>query len=114
MLHRYHRHGDRSWKYGPTPGDPTTHWYELPGTIVGDVVTFSITDGELGDSDLIADGTIMDPGGPGVMAMPVEIIPIPVLMPWGMVVLVMLLVLLTLWHLCQKSVPARRRARRRT
>ena len=39
------------WKYGPTAGDPTPHWYSIPATIVGNVVSFTITDGGLGDDD---------------------------------------------------------------
>ena len=55
------------WKYGPTPGDPTDHWYQLPmGDNDGDnVITIELTDGGLGDDDLTADGTIIEPGGPG-------------------------------------------------
>jgi hypothetical protein len=38
----------------------------LPATIVGNTATFSITDGGLGDDDLLANGTIVDQGGPGL------------------------------------------------
>jgi trimeric autotransporter adhesin len=54
------------WKYGPRPGNPTPSWYVLPATFNGNSVTFTITDGQLGDDDLIANGTIVDQGGPGV------------------------------------------------
>jgi hypothetical protein len=55
------------WKYGPTPGNTADHWYQL---VMGDndgdnVITIELTDGGLGDDDLIADGTIIDDGGPG-------------------------------------------------
>ncbi len=53
------------YKYGPTTGNPTPHWYTLPATVSGNTVTFSITDGGLGDDDLTANGTIADQGGPG-------------------------------------------------
>src|SRR2546425_752980 len=37
------------WKYGPTPDNATPHWYRIPATIAGNVVTFAIADGGLGD-----------------------------------------------------------------
>lgn len=61
-------------KYGPTtPGDANTlAWYDLPGAVfatetVGanlvSTVTFSLSDGVLGDTTGV-DGQIVDPGGP--------------------------------------------------
>jgi uncharacterized repeat protein (TIGR01451 family) len=58
--------GTRYWKYGPTSGNPAPHWYVMPAAIVGNTATFTITDGGLGDDDLLANGTIVDQGGPGV------------------------------------------------
>ena len=59
----------RYWKFGPTPSNTNPHWYELPGaTISGNMATFSITDGQIGDHDLSANGTIVDPGGPALVA----------------------------------------------
>jgi hypothetical protein len=58
--------GASFWKWGPTPGDATPHWYTIPTTIVGDTVEYTITDGDLGDDDLLENGVIEDPGGPGV------------------------------------------------
>lgn len=72
-------------KYGPTAGNPTPHWYQLPATIAGDTVTFSITDGGLGDDDLTANGTIVDQGGPGV---PPPAVPIS---DWAMILLTLLM-----------------------
>lgn len=64
------------WKWGPTPDQVTPHWYQLPASFNGDTVTFSITDGGLGDGDLDdTNGTIVDPGGPGVAEIPVAIAP---------------------------------------
>ncbi len=61
------------WKWGPTSDNTTAHWYEMPATIDGDTVSFSITDGGQGDSDLdAANGSITDPGGIGV---PEEVVP---------------------------------------
>ena len=62
------------YKYGPTPDDPTDHWYEflydaqtLTGAeINGNVVTLHFVDGQRGDDDLTANGTIIDQGGPGI------------------------------------------------
>jgi len=62
------------YKYGPTPTEPTDHWYEfmyddqtLTGAeISGNVVTLHFVDGQRGDDDLTANGTIVDQGGPGV------------------------------------------------
>jgi len=33
--------------------------------IVGNIITLHFVDGQRGDSDLVADGVIVDPGGPG-------------------------------------------------
>ena len=64
---------DTYYKFGPTPDDPTYHWYEFlydeatktGAKIDGDVVTLHFVDGERGDDDLTADGDIEDAGGPG-------------------------------------------------
>ena len=67
--------GTLYWKYGPTLSNPTPHWFSVPATIVGNTVTLQLTDGGVGDQDLTANGTIVDPGGAGVSpAVPV--------MPW--------------------------------
>ncbi|WP_422843684.1 choice-of-anchor U domain-containing protein [Acidovorax sp. M2(2025)] len=79
----------RYWKYGPTPSEPAPHWYILPATIAGATVTFSITDGGLGDDDLAANGTIVDPGGIGYLVSPV-----PVLSAGAVWLLALMLVLL--------------------
>ena len=60
------------YKYGPTPDAPTPHWYEFlyDGTtgaeIDGNTITLHFVDGQRGDADLIANGVLVDPGGPGV------------------------------------------------
>jgi hypothetical protein len=76
------------WKYGPTPSNPTPNWYVLPATISGATASFTITDGQLGDDDLQANGSIVDQGGPGVSpAAPVPA-PAPVpLSPWLLLML---------------------------
>lgn len=60
------------YKYGPEPLFTGDHWYEFafdgttgavlaPGT-----VTLHLVDGQRGDADLAADGSIRDPGGPAL------------------------------------------------
>jgi hypothetical protein len=58
--------GATLYKYGPTFSDATPHWYSLPAGFDGKTVTFSITDGGLGDDDLTANGVIADPSGVAV------------------------------------------------
>ena len=61
---------DTYWRYGPTPDDPTDHWYEflydgnVGAEILDDRVLLHLVDGELGDDDLTANGTIVDAGAP--------------------------------------------------
>ena len=60
------------WKYGPTSGDLTDHWYEFlfDGTTGAFIdlnkVTLHFVDGLRGDDDLMANGQIVDAGGPVV------------------------------------------------
>ncbi len=77
------------WKYGPTSTNTTPHWYVLPAVISGNVITFSVTDGGLGDDDfaLGPNGTIVDQGGPGSV-----VIPVPALGEWLLALLALLLV----------------------
>ncbi|MBT8356716.1 MAG: hypothetical protein KJO61_02990, partial [Deltaproteobacteria bacterium] len=59
------------YRYGPTPTNLADHWYEFDfdGTtgaqINANVITLNFVDGDRGDDDLIANGTIVDAGGPG-------------------------------------------------
>jgi hypothetical protein len=63
------------WKYGPTPANPTPHWYDIAtqtedpdvriafnSNAIGFMV-ITLKDGAIGDDDLTANGTIVDPGG---------------------------------------------------
>jgi hypothetical protein len=59
------------YKYGPTVNTPTDHWYSFTydgetgvEVIAPDRLTLHLVDGKRGDSDLTANGTIVDPGGP--------------------------------------------------
>jgi len=81
------------WKYGPTVANPANHWYQIPmGDNDGDnVITITITDGGDGDDDLVANGVITEPGGPG---QPPPQPPVPV---GGIIVPVNRLELLASW-----------------
>ncbi len=58
------------YRYGPTPDDPTPHWYEFgfdgaTGAVIdGNVIHLHFVDGLRGDDDLLADGKITEPGAP--------------------------------------------------
>jgi uncharacterized repeat protein (TIGR01451 family) len=62
---------DTYYKFGPTPGNPTDHWYEFlfDGTtgaeFLDDQIVLHLVDGARGDHDLQANGQIEEPGGPG-------------------------------------------------
>ena len=63
------------YEYGPTPTDPTTHWYEFlydgeTGAVITDnIVTIHFVDGKRGDDDLDdSNGTVIDAGGPGFIS----------------------------------------------
>jgi hypothetical protein len=73
------------WKYGPTPASAAASWYVLPALVGGNTITFSITDGALGDDDLAANGTVVDQGGPGVGAGAAA--EVPTLSEWMMLLL---------------------------
>ena len=60
--------GAQYYKYGKEAGNTIDHYYTIPATVSGNQVTFTITDGQLGDNDLVANGTIIDPGAIGVPA----------------------------------------------
>jgi hypothetical protein len=81
--------GTEYWKYGPTPAQPSPHWYVLPSTLAGSTLAFSITDGALGDDDLAANGAIVDQGGPGVPGVPGlgPIVQVPTLSEWALLLL---------------------------
>ena len=64
----------------------------MPASIVGNTVSFSITDGGLGDDDLTINGTIADQGGAGASA-GTGVTAIPTLSEWGLIILTSLLAL---------------------
>jgi hypothetical protein len=68
-------HMETYYKYGPTPDDPTNHWYEFHhdgetgAEINGNVITLHFVDGKRGDDDLDdTNGTIVDEGAPAAAA----------------------------------------------
>jgi hypothetical protein len=95
--------GTQYWKYGPRPGIPAAQWYVLPATASGNTMTFSITDGALGDDDLTANGTIVDQGGPGVPA-DGALRQVPTLSEWMQLLLAMLILVLGVTALRGRSL----------
>ena len=62
------------FKYGPTPDNPVDHLYEFDfdgetgAEFDGNEVTLHFVDGKRGDSDLLENGVISDPGTPALRA----------------------------------------------
>jgi hypothetical protein len=54
------------WIYGPTLADRSPHWYPLSATVSGNTIAYRITDGAVGDSDLVANGMVTGLGGIGI------------------------------------------------
>ena len=65
------------WRYGPTPDDPSDHWYRFlfDGTTGAEIVhdpertrvILHLTDGLRGDGDLVGNGQIVEPGAPATV-----------------------------------------------
>jgi hypothetical protein len=61
---------EKYYKYGFTPDNPTSHWYEFNydgqtgAEINASVITLHFVDGLRGDEDITANGSIKEPGGP--------------------------------------------------
>jgi len=70
-------------KYGPTPSSRGRSLWYVPKNLKleGNRVSFTITDGQLGDDDLAANGVIKDPGGPVIQSGPLpadeQAVPVP-------------------------------------
>jgi hypothetical protein len=80
-------------KYGKTAANQTDHWYQLDASravFAADrmSVTLTLTDGGAGDHDLLANGTIVDPGGPALVPAPTAV---PTLSEWAMIFLASLM-----------------------
>lgn len=91
--------GAQYWKYGPTAANPAPHWYIIPATFSGNTVTFTLTDGGLGDDDMTANGIIIDQGGPGIPPGG----PIPTLSDWALLALATLMGLFALASLRRRE-----------
>lgn len=74
------------FKFGNRANSTTPVFYEFPAILNGNTAQFSITDGGLGDDDLIADGIINDPSGPAV-----PVIETPTLNRWGLILMGLLM-----------------------
>jgi hypothetical protein len=87
--------GAAYWKFGPTSSNTEPHWYELSARSGSGSVSFSITDGGLGDGDFQsgANGRIVDPGGPVVRESPIAV---PTLHPLSLWLLAALLAIAAL------------------
>ena len=73
----------------------------MPATIAGNTATFHITDGDLGDDDLTANGSIVDQSGPGVPNTAAA--GIPTLSEWALLGLIFLLGLSGWWLRWRRS-----------
>ncbi len=82
--------GSAYYKYGPTQAQNSPHWYSLPALVSGNTITVSLVDGGAGDDDLSANGTIVDPGGAGVIAAATSIPTLDRRLLWGLLVLLSL------------------------
>jgi hypothetical protein len=60
------------YKYSPTPDSSINHWYQFmyngaTGAVIhGDTITLHFIDGQRGDRDITANGSITEPGAPGI------------------------------------------------
>jgi YD repeat-containing protein len=101
------------YKYGRTPDNQTDHWYEFMynGTTGAEIiqdatqtrVVLHFCDGQRGDDDLQANGTIVDQGGPGVQQQE-QITSVPTLNEWGMIAFIGLMGIASLYALKRRRV----------
>ena len=81
--------GLQPYKYGPATAGAAASWFPH-GSVVGDSVTFNVTDNGAGDNDTQL-GAIADPFGPMLLPVaPAGVASIPTLSEWGMIVLSLL------------------------
>ena len=95
-------------KYGPTPANPSPHWYDFmyDGTtgavIVNNSITLHFVDGERGDDDMTVNDIILDQGGPGE-----DKANIPTMNEWGMIMFVVLAGLGAVYYIRRQKRAAR-------
>ena len=103
-------------KYGPTPTSRgKSIWYPPRNLkLQGNKVSYTITDGQLGDDDLAANGVIKDPGGPVIQngPLPGDAIAVPGLTPVATALLSLLMLLA--WGGYQHFQPNKRRTASRS
>jgi len=100
------------YKYGPTPDDPTDHWYEFlyDGQTGAEIfheadrtrIVLHLCDGERGDNDLTVNGQIEDPGSPGIRASAT----IPAITEWGMLIFAFLMAVTAVVFMRRKNLQA--------
>ncbi len=89
-------------RHGPTAMDSMPHWYDFMydmmtmtgAEISSNVVMVHFRDGQRGDDDMMADGVILDAGGPAQMATNV-----PTMNEWGMIIFMALAGIGSLYYL---------------
>lgn len=89
--------GAKLYKYGKETGvGDSDKWFEYPATIdfAAKTVTYTLTDGQKGDNDWVANGVINDPVALGVgIGGSSGIAGIPTLNEWGLMMLSALMAL---------------------
>ncbi|WP_336705242.1 ExeM/NucH family extracellular endonuclease [Delftia acidovorans] len=81
--------GAEYWKWGRTADNTAQHWYRIPATLQGRIVSFVLRDGGLGDDDLLANGRVQDPSA---LVLPAAVVggtpaAIPSLSEWAVALL---------------------------
>jgi hypothetical protein len=91
-------------KYGPTPDDPTPHWYEFmddgqTGAVIhNNCITLKFVDGQRGDDDLTVNNVIIDQGGPGQGD-----VAVPTMTEWGIIIFILLAGVGSVYYLRRQS-----------
>lgn len=91
--------GAKLYKFGKETGlSDTDKWFEYPATIDfnAKTVSYTLTDGQKGDNDWVANGVINDPVALGVSSSSASVAGIPTLSEWGLMMLSALMALGTL------------------
>jgi hypothetical protein len=88
--------GAKLYKYGKETGiGDSNKWFEYPATIDfnAKTVTYTLTDGQKGDNDWVANGVINDPVALGLSSSSASVAGIPTLSEWGLMMLSALMAL---------------------
>lgn len=100
--------GLTKWGKATSAGDPNTHFTPTGLVVSGNITTFTVQDGQKGDDDWAADGTIVDPVGPIVAGAPGPgpggAHAIPTLGEWSLVLLSLLAAALGMGTLRRRGV----------